>query len=410
MNVKVVAFLILFIALITGVQNETSKKEDDEEIFVPTHEWKIVKKGQKIPEGLHVRMNLETGVTEAKLISNDKPKNALKMIEDESNNFPEKTSSESENRKTSYKNYEELKKDFNELNLNPKTDAEILRELIEKHVDISKQKDRDEEEILTILEDLEFLVHQYDNANDFVKMDGFKTIVYHNLNATNSEIKRETLKLLGSSMQNNVNVKIHALETGSVDILLRILALDTDMSVKYRALFALSGLLRDFPYAQLKFVENAGLSVFSKLFESDNLKIQQKMLTLINDLLQEEIDSKKDTKQVEKIKQYEDIQLRKRLIVHNYCDHLNKMIVNSVVIEANDHDIIERCLGALYLMVDDCSSKLTDKSKDIVLSLRNLYRKLSQNESVDGDPDYFGTLYDLSNAIVQRIQKIKVEL
>ncbi|KAJ8932639.1 hypothetical protein NQ318_015989 [Aromia moschata] len=43
-------------------------KKEDEDVFIPTHEWQSVKKGQKIPEGLHIRINLETGVTEAKLL------------------------------------------------------------------------------------------------------------------------------------------------------------------------------------------------------------------------------------------------------------------------------------------------------------------------------------------------------
>lgn len=41
------------------------------DIFEPTHEWKTVKEGQAIPAGLHVRMNMETGTKEAKLMSED---------------------------------------------------------------------------------------------------------------------------------------------------------------------------------------------------------------------------------------------------------------------------------------------------------------------------------------------------
>ena len=46
--------------------------EDEEEptvsVFEPTHEWKMVEEGQPIPPGLHVRMNMETGKKEAKLM------------------------------------------------------------------------------------------------------------------------------------------------------------------------------------------------------------------------------------------------------------------------------------------------------------------------------------------------------
>ena len=48
---------------------EVEIEEDEElDIFEPTHEWKTVKDGQVIPPGLHVRMNVETGSREAKLM------------------------------------------------------------------------------------------------------------------------------------------------------------------------------------------------------------------------------------------------------------------------------------------------------------------------------------------------------
>lgn len=37
-------------------------------VFVPTHDWQEIKPGQSIPKGLHVRINLETGKKEAKLL------------------------------------------------------------------------------------------------------------------------------------------------------------------------------------------------------------------------------------------------------------------------------------------------------------------------------------------------------
>lgn len=52
---------------------EVEEEEGGEvvDIFEPTHEWKTVKEGQAIPAGLHVRMNMETGSKEAKLMSED---------------------------------------------------------------------------------------------------------------------------------------------------------------------------------------------------------------------------------------------------------------------------------------------------------------------------------------------------
>ena len=57
---------------------EATVEEDHEEQesiqiapFVPTREWQVVDDGQSIPPGLHIRMNLETGVKEAKLLDPD---------------------------------------------------------------------------------------------------------------------------------------------------------------------------------------------------------------------------------------------------------------------------------------------------------------------------------------------------
>ena len=45
--------------------------EEDLEVFQPTSEWQAIRPGQGIPAGLHVRMNLETGEKEAKLMDGD---------------------------------------------------------------------------------------------------------------------------------------------------------------------------------------------------------------------------------------------------------------------------------------------------------------------------------------------------
>lgn len=41
------------------------------QIFVPTDQWQSIREGQDIPGGLHVRMNMETGLKEAKLLEDE---------------------------------------------------------------------------------------------------------------------------------------------------------------------------------------------------------------------------------------------------------------------------------------------------------------------------------------------------
>ena len=65
----------------TGVENDNNfnkavndineHDEEDLEVFQPTADWQAIKPGQGIPPGLHVRMNLQSGVKEAKLMDGD---------------------------------------------------------------------------------------------------------------------------------------------------------------------------------------------------------------------------------------------------------------------------------------------------------------------------------------------------
>lgn len=45
--------------------------DEDLKVFQPTAEWQTIQPGQGIPPGLHVRMNLQTGQKEAKLLDGD---------------------------------------------------------------------------------------------------------------------------------------------------------------------------------------------------------------------------------------------------------------------------------------------------------------------------------------------------
>ena len=53
--------------LTVEVENEESEALA-QNVFEPTSEWKTVEDGQAIPPGLHVRMNLQTGLKEAKIL------------------------------------------------------------------------------------------------------------------------------------------------------------------------------------------------------------------------------------------------------------------------------------------------------------------------------------------------------
>ena len=53
-------FVLILVAVLAS--------ECDTSDFVATNEWQDIEEGQKVPAGLHYRMNLATGKKEAKLL------------------------------------------------------------------------------------------------------------------------------------------------------------------------------------------------------------------------------------------------------------------------------------------------------------------------------------------------------
>lgn len=51
------------------------------EMFVPTKEWQIIKPGQIIPKGIHVRLNIQTGEREGKLLDQEDNNANDKIVE-----------------------------------------------------------------------------------------------------------------------------------------------------------------------------------------------------------------------------------------------------------------------------------------------------------------------------------------
>ncbi|XP_044261797.1 nucleotide exchange factor SIL1 [Tribolium madens] len=400
-------------------------KNEENDVFVPTKEWQIVRKGQKIPRGLHVRINLETGETEAKLLDDSKaPEDktraltALPQDHEDTNveNLPKSTLGEAirdlftsdelklKKNKNKFRSYDEIKKTLGDLNLTPKMDAEIIRDLLKKHLEGLNREKLDKSKLLKIIEDLDFLVHQYDNGREFVKQNAFQEFIYKNLNSTDLDIKKETLKLMTGLMQNNVNPKIHAFESGAIGVLLRLINFESDLGVKTRALSALGALLRSFPVAQRKFVESGGLAVLTKFFDSDDIKFQVKLVTMISDLLVEHEYSVVDENLR---KYYTKFDLTKHILEHDWCTKLNKLLLGLLITDKDDHDSVEKCLTAMHSLRAHCGGKY---EKDLITNLKKRYDLLIKSDDVE-DSTFYNVLKDLCDEILYHVNNsVKTEL
>lgn len=213
----------------------------EEKKFIPTKEWQVIaegntlfhiveikivhlfplllSQGQGIPTGLHIRINMQTGKKEAKLLEDKKDeltstsalistgisaedtkeevkpvldhseiKEALKKIKNDAKETGEGTAGKS------FRTYDQIKEEMMEVQQSIKTEYEIVKELVAKYMSI-----KDDSERQYILNDLEFYVHQYDNAQDFVKMGGFNDVVLPALNSTNKDLRSSAAFLLGKT-------------------------------------------------------------------------------------------------------------------------------------------------------------------------------------------------------------------
>lgn len=201
--------------------------------FIPTNEWQEIFPGQAVPSGLHYRVNLETGKKEAKLldknnkskelleVENNKPdessylnydvyqkdhQKAIKKLQKEFDRFKFDEKYTELNKDKDLKNWrsiDQIKKEFNDLSIKMTTDSENVKELLERY-----KKSNENDEKVVILRDLEYILHQYDVASDFVKMRGLEILKADFLNNENSEIQSLISTILGSSSSHNPPFKV----------------------------------------------------------------------------------------------------------------------------------------------------------------------------------------------------------
>jgi len=406
------------------------------EVFVPTDEWQEILNGQAIPAGLHVRLNLETGKKEAKLmveesvgevhgIKHEALKEALKNIKSDF-----KIGKEGEFDPAQFRSMNQLKSELEEVNLAVESDVQVMMKLFiqfqETHVDSEKAD---------IIENLEYYVHQYDNALDFIQLEGFKLLVIPSLNSTNSNLRKQACFLMGGAAQSNPQFQIAALEAGFVDLFLRLTSLDPEPEVSTKAFFALSSLLRNFPEAQNTFLRQGGLGVLTKIFEQENKsyeKLKIKILTLIHDLLVERDTSELSEDSVSKArkKQYDLINFEAQVQESGWCQVLNEMLVLpksdrqarrddilSTVSEdfplRAEHDSIEKILGAMVRMVPACKTELSSitELRSKLSLLGSQYSLLSDKERAEQDGDtFFSSILEMIKTLSTSIYAQRNEL
>ncbi|XP_077115659.1 hsp70-binding protein 1 isoform X2 [Ranitomeya variabilis] len=157
---------------------------------------------------------------------------------------------------------------------------ECLKELSGETSD--EDGDERKEKALELLADL---CENIDNASDFCKLGGMSLMLTRYLSCPEAELRWRTADLIGICSQNVPFVQEMALSLGAVSKLLELLDLDTSETVRIKALFAISCLVREQEAGLAEFVKLDGFSVLMRAMQTHILKLKIKSAFLLQNLL-----------------------------------------------------------------------------------------------------------------------------
>lgn len=264
-------------------------------IFQPTLKFQVVHNDQELPPGLHIRMNLATGVKEARLNEpepeEDEHTTGLTVIDDEHDDVDDGHDQER------LKGSPGLRDQSNppHFALPPPTrpppldhsEASLYRSSIDV-LESSSSGGKDSETALSALSDLEDLSHSHHwgltLARDRSILHLLFTFLRPSISSSQSasssvevQLRSATALLLATAIHNNPAALTAALShfyndewpTGPLELVLTALVHDQLPSLLTRMVFLLSALCQD--ETQLwQFVEAGGLDILAKVFDPEN--------------------------------------------------------------------------------------------------------------------------------------------
>ncbi|XP_070508986.1 nucleotide exchange factor Sil1 [Chironomus tepperi] len=395
----------------------------DNSTFVATEEWQEIKPGQKVPQGLHYRMNLQTGKTEAKLLdpneqsnNNDdtrpsipislqateateatesqedpsKIEDARQRLEDALKNIPadkfdDVTEEKWKEVSKKFRTYEKIKEELQDVDLNPKTEAEVMQHLVDEFFDEKIDSSRR----LEVLKDLEYLMHSIDNSLLFISSGGLEKIVVPNLvNQTDVNVRTTLLKMFGAMLQNNLQAKKYVSEkTNLGNEILNLMSKTDNLQELSAALYATGSLMRNNKILTPEIFKKSLVILLEILTKSSiNLSIKVKDLLLISDLIVDQNIDENFTKSQKICDQ----------IAKFFQEHRNALII--------DTDAAEKCAASL-LGLQSCSQSWSESPmfRHTLLVVMNNY-KIRLNEESDEDIKF---VYSL---VIEHFENLNKEL
>lgn len=271
-------------------------------IFQPTLKFQVVHNDQELPPGLHIRMNLATGVKEARLNEpepeDDEHTTGLTVVGDANDN-DENDDDDYQERQRSPALRDQSNPPTPHFALPPTrpppldhSEASLFKSSIDL-LESSSASGKDSETALSALSDLEDLAHSHhwgltlarDRSILHLLFTFLRRPISHSSASSVVEVqlRSATALLLATAIHNNPAALTAALShfyndewpTGPLELVLTALVHDQLPSLLTRMVFLLSALCQD--ENQLwQFVEAGGLDILAKLFDPDNTGSDEK--------------------------------------------------------------------------------------------------------------------------------------
>lgn len=363
-------------------------------------------------------MNLQTGYKEAKILDesdgkteiqeipgeqlrDDEKKSdvvvdeARKRLEEALSKIPadiytnENTEEKWKELSKKYRSYKEIKEDLKDLELQMKSENEIMNELV---IRFGEEKTTIEDKLI-ILEDIEFLAHSMDNSLHLISIGGVEKVIIPNFNDSNLEIRNKCFRLVGVILQNNNEAQRYASESTNIgehliSALSRAINYHQETSVN-SLLFAYGSLIRNNQKVSQDLLKK-GFALLMQVIISGNsnfpLSLKTRAVVLIGDTLLDE-----------KMKSELDVYV-KGTKVCNQLDNYFALNRNGLIA---DIDVTDKFLNSLSDLQNICQHEWTESSQlrhNLLIFLSHF--RTQHQESNDEDSKYLFT------EIIEQLEKL----
>jgi hypothetical protein len=136
------------------------------------------------------------------------------------------------------------------------------------------------------LDEINEYCERIDTANDLPKINGLNPII-HATTDPSADIRWRAAYILGTCAQNNPEFQNKLFESGGIAALLNLLSMNETPEVRSKALFALSGVLRNNTNNCNAFSRMNGFSALVRSFRGTDVSFRRKLAFILNNLVRE---------------------------------------------------------------------------------------------------------------------------